>query len=257
VLAFATGRGKRLVQMQQLRVSIGRSNTLSARIGKIRITVAHLRGTPRTAHDADAAAISGLRVELTPRAAKVLDRVLKVKVFKAGQRLGTIAIEAHLAQLVLTSGYTALTPDAGTVQALAAQGITVAPLKGTKLGTAGDLILPLVSGLVERDTLVGRIRHAGGIVFSKGGTEVPVANFNLDVTRQPLLSSLTAAGRLDLADVTLPQTAPAVSGDRLTVEGIGLALTASAAAALNETFSTTVFTAGMPLGTAVTRATIL
>src|SRR4051794_5758446 len=121
VLAFATGRGRRIVQMEQLRVSIGHSSSLSARIGKVRLTVAHLRGTPRTAHDADAAAIGGLRVELTPLAAKVLDRVLEVKVFRAGQRLGRLAIEAHLAQLVLTSGYTALTPDAGTVQALAAQ----------------------------------------------------------------------------------------------------------------------------------------
>ena len=81
--------------------------------------------------------------------------------------------------------------------------------------------------------------------------------FNLDVARQSVLTSLTAAGRLTVADLTLPTGPPSVTDTLLTVEGIRVTLTADAAVVLNDAFSTTAFTAGMPLGTAITRADIL
>src|SRR4051794_13588533 len=151
VLAIATARGRRIVELQQLRISTGTTSTLSARIGLRRITIAHLEGRLRAAHDAETTAIAPLRVTLTGPAARLLDRRLHVTLFKRGTLLGRLSFQAHLAQLVLTGGYTALTPDAGTVQALAAAGITLKPLRGTRTGSAGDVILPLVSGLVERD----------------------------------------------------------------------------------------------------------
>lgn len=255
-LAFTDG-GKRIVELQQLRVSVGHVSTVTARLGDTRITIAHLRGTPRVAHDSDRVRLRGLRLRLTSTAASALNEALRTDVFAPGARLGRLDTRAHLSQLVLTAGYTALTADPATVRALEADGVTLSPLRGTRVGRRGDVILPLVSGLVERTTLVGRIRHAGGLVFRKGDREVAIANFDIDVTRAPSLTALTAAGRLTMADVVLPDAPPDVDGDRMTVDGVGLTLTADAARALNRALGTTVFAPGVSLGTAVIRGVVV
>lgn len=256
-LAFTDG-GDRIVQLQQLRTSVGgRHPLLTARVGNARITVAVLKGRAKVTHDADFVRLKGLRAVLTSTAADALNAALATDVFERGVKLGRVDTRAHLADLVLDGGYTGYTPDAGTITALEGAGITVGPLRGTEVGDRGDVILPLVSGIVERTTFVGRVRHAGGLVFRSGGREVAIANFNLDVTRDPVLTALTPAGRIEIATLELPDARPDVSGDRVTVDGVRLALTAEAARALNAALATTAFAEGVPLGTAVVRGVIL
>jgi hypothetical protein len=255
-LVFRVRGTRRLAALSQLRVTVRDGGALTARVGGDRLTVARLRGAPRADHDADFARVGVGRLVLTPAAAAALNRALGVGVFAGGLRLGRLDVEAHLAELVLAGGYTALTPDAGTVAALTAAGLTLEPLRGTDTGSAGEVILPVVSGLVERASLVGRIRHAGGLVIRDGDTRVALANFNADVSRGAVLTALTAAGRLPVADLALPDAGAALAGRRLTVAGVGLTLTTVAAEALNEAFGTEAFAAGLPLGTAVIRARV-
>ena len=117
--------------------------------------------------------------------------------------------------------------------------------------------------MVDSTTLAGQIRHAGGLVFSKGATKVYLTRYFIDTDDTPSLSGLVGAGApgtaraelfsLDLSGLKVD------SGKRwISLSGVTLKLTAGAAAALNDAFDAGAkpFTEGLLIGTATVRARI-
>ena len=80
---------------------------------------------------------------------------------------------------LLYRGATTVALDPDTAAALTSLGVSVAPTKPAKAGKNG-ISFPITLGVVNSTTLSGQIRHAGGLVFSKGETEVYLSRFFID-----------------------------------------------------------------------------
>jgi hypothetical protein len=149
-----------------------------------------------------------------------------------------------------------LEPTTGA--ALKQLGVSVAPVGTGAFDSATSTVLfPITGGFaaIHADMsykpgyISGSIIHEGsGLTFSKGGKSLTVTNFVAD----PGDSTLTASvgGKVGVAlfslDGTNVKVTPA-AGD-VTLDGTVARLTATAADALNQTFSVSAFQAGMPIG---------
>lgn len=161
---------------------------------------------------------------------------------------------------LLYHGRTTVTLDAGAGAALASLGISVAPTKPAYARKDG-IRFPITLGVVDSTTLSGQIRHAGGLVFTKGATSVYLTRYFIDIDETPSLSGLVGAGapgpaRADLFSLDLTNLKVESYPRYIVLSGVTLKLTAGAAAALNGAFGAgaSPFTEGLVIGTATVRA---
>ena len=158
------------------------------------------------------------------------------------------------ATLKLKGGATTLTLDKGAADALASLGIAAAPLAPATADGA-DLRFPLTTGRVKAKTLAGKIRHVGGLSFSRDTTRVELRNFIID-TKQGVLTARAGNARLAILDLDLSAVEVSKKGKRLTVSGVKATLTKGAADALNGAFGTDAFKEGLVIGTAVVKTRV-
>jgi hypothetical protein len=177
----------------------------------------------------------------------------------ASQRTGAQAAGA----VHLRGGATAVTTAPGIAPALLKNGIVpLATWPGTQSvlsatsGPAARFAFPVTGGTVTLSPLGGKVRHAGGILFLNvaNGKNIKVSRFTIDLSHGDLTGIVNgnpkarvALFRLDLSHARL-----AAGKHIITARGIGLKLTAAAAAALNAALGTKLFSAGLTLGTAST-----
>jgi hypothetical protein len=171
-----------------------------------------------------------------------------------------IATSGALAQKTETieGGRTVVTLAGSFVSALGSLGVTpgtVAPtaLRGAKVN------FPITGGAIDLETGDGQILHSGGLTLTAGNTEVKIQSFIIDTTTsQPAITGLVVVngklvGRLSLFNLTPPNglTPPLTANHGIIdAKGIGLTLTATAAAALNQVFGITALAGGLEIGTA-------
>ena len=146
-------------------------------------------------------------------------------------------------------GATTLALSDGAAGALQSLGISVAPLKPARAGDDG-IAFPITAGKLDPKTYAGRIKHVGGLVFSRGGTRVKLRNFWINVDSAPDLSARVGSSRVSILDLDLSGAKITRSGRRLEIAGVRATLTDAAASALNSAFGTDAFTEGLELGTA-------
>ena len=142
--------------------------------------------------------------------------------------------------------------DPGAAGALTSLGVTVAPTKPASAGKPG-ISFPITLGVVDSTTLAGQIRHAGGLVFTKGATKVYLTRYFIDIDDTPSLSGLVGVGkvgttRADLFSLDLTNLKVEASRRQISLSGVTLKLTAGAAGALNTAFGTEAFTDGLVIG---------
>ena len=163
----------------------------------------------------------------------------------------------------LTGGNTSVTTAPGIAAALLAHGIVpVATLPGTEgaqIGTGGVTVrftFPVTGGWLNTSQLSATIEHQGGILFlaPATGRQIAVSNFVISVKRGLLTAIVNGnpKARVALLRLGLAHARIRAGQHYVTVSGIILRLTKTAASALNATFSTTLFKAGLELGTAST-----
>jgi len=148
--------------------------------------------------------------------------------------------------------------DAHTLAALTALGVSPAPYGSAHLdGTA--ITFPITSGYAEIHSdrnfrpgyVVGSIEHDGsGLTLTKGSTVVTAADFVVDPGNSVLYATVNGKPGVPLA--SLDGTALQISEPNGSVhlDGTVVKLTAAAATALDQAFSTTAIPAGLPLGVA-------
>lgn len=146
-------------------------------------------------------------------------------------------------------GNTTLKLDPNTAAALTSLGVAVAPVAPAAAGTSG-IAFPItgVSGTLR--PLAGSINHSGGLTFSKGTTVVPLTNYTVVIGSNPRLIASVGTARVAILKLNLSQAKIGASWHGLTISNVKATLTADAAGALNGAFSTTAFTAGLPIGVA-------
>jgi hypothetical protein len=162
--------------------------------------------------------------------------------------------------LLLYGGATTVALDPGAAGALESLGVSVAPVRPASASKAG-IRFPITLGVVDGTTLEGQIRHAGGLVFSKGDTRVILNRFYVNVDEQPDLSGLVGVGafgtaRASLFDLGLEDLKVDAGTGSVRLSGIALRLTAGAADALNAAFGAgaSPFAPGLLIGGATVHA---
>jgi hypothetical protein len=162
------------------------------------------------------------------------------------------AEQRRAATTPVTDGRTVLELDRGTAAALADAGISV-KATGPAIGPAGSTVFafPIVGGSVNEERLSGRIVHSGGLAFTGGGERLVVRRFVIDLGRGVLTAEVAGAGvRVPLLRLGAPTGGVQVAPGLLVLRGVNARLSAPAAGALNQTFDTDLFEAGLPIGKA-------
>ena len=201
---------------------------------------------------------------------RVFKRVAAVSM-AAGLFLGVGGVAAASAattapqwkQVWLTGGDTSVTTAPGIAATLLSHGIVpLAVLPGTEGAaiSSGNVAVtftfPVTGGWVNLATLHGTIYHSGGILFidPSTGKQIEVSNFVISVHQGVLTAEVNGNPkvRVPLLDLSLAHATVHTGWKKVQISGIVLTLTSTAASALDNTFGTTLFTAGLELGTAST-----
>ena len=152
----------------------------------------------------------------------------------------------------VTGGYTLLKLDAGTAAVLADAGVRI-EATGPAIGPAGSttFAFPIVGGEVNKKQLSGRIVHSGGLAITAGNTKLVVKRFVIDLDRGVLTAKVAGADvRIPLLRLGAVTGGVQASPGLLLLKDVNVRLTATAAQALNQTFNTDLFEAGLPIGKA-------
>jgi hypothetical protein len=171
------------------------------------------------------------------------------------------ATPAH--QVRLTGGHTSVTTAPGIAAALLGHGIVpIATLPGTEgaqIGAGGVTVrftFPVTGGWLNASQLSATIEHQGGILFldPASGRQIAVSDFVISVQRGLLTAIVNGnpKARVPLLRLSLAHARVRAGRHYVSVSGIVLRLTKTAASALNATFGTSLFTVGLELGTAST-----
>jgi len=153
----------------------------------------------------------------------------------------------------LASGATVLTLDKGFLRLLRQHGVKVATREGAVF-KAGALRFPVSGGKFDPRTRQGTVEHDGTALFERAGRAVSLKQLQLKTTRRssPLVARL-GGGQLKLG----PPRKLAIGrrGFANVVTVSGMALSAKFATRLSKRLRLRgVFEEGMPVGSAVTRA---
>lgn len=236
-------RKGRSLTLKNFRISVqkGAPKTISATVGKLRNVPVFRLSNAKTKVTSDGldTKSGGVRVHVGPLASAAIRGTLGVKL-PTGYALAT-------ADVTLQSAATRVTLDTGTAQALAGLGVSVAPEAPAVAGAAIHFPITNASGKIALDR---PITHSGGLVFSAGATSLTVGDFTIDPAAGILFAERTPVGRLPLLKLDLSGISTSTPGIQVRVDGAKLALTAEAAAALNQTFGTAALAEGLPIGTA-------
>jgi len=154
-----------------------------------------------------------------------------------------------------SNGATTLKVDSGTAAALTSLGVTVAPIKPAKASARG-IAFPITGGKVNSKTLAGKIKHSGGLRFTKGSTVVELTRFTINIDSKPDLVASLGEDRVSILSLDLSMLKNKSAGKSIKLSGVTASLTAAAAGALNGAFATDAFTEGLVLGTASVKATV-
>ena len=198
--------------------------------------------------------ISRVDLELTRTAARALNATLGTSLFARGIRLGRATIHADASELFIEDGSTSLALDSGAAAALASQGITPGLVAPATANTDGSLAFPITRGRVDAETLAGLVRHSGGLSLTKGSTRVELTRFDIVIDGTPQLTALVGGSRVPILNLDVSGLTRDVDGLDVTLGNVRATLTAEAAAALNQAFSTTAFSEGLLIGVATVRA---
>ena len=165
----------------------------------------------------------------------------------------------------LTGRTTAVTLDAGFVEALTSLKLTPAPVGDAKISKAGVASFPISGGNVTyyepgsvSPFVQGTIDHTGGLSLTGGGKMVELTDFVIDPGASVLTGTVSVDGEVAAEDAplffldgrTLNPLAVNQSNGTAVLEGTTVKLKAEAADLLNKTFGVTALEEGLEIGVA-------
>ena len=165
----------------------------------------------------------------------------------------------------LTGRTTAVTLDAGFVEALTSLKLTPAPVGDAKITTAGVASFPISGGNVTyyepgsvSPFVQGSIDHTGGLSLTGGGKMVELTNFVIDPGASVLTGTVSVDGEVAAENAplffldgsTLNPLAVNEGNGTAVLEGTTVVLKDEAAELLNQTFGVTALEEGLKIGVA-------
>ena len=162
-------------------------------------------------------------------------RVVGFALLTAAALVAALALAAA-APAAKLGGKTTLAPQAETFDALAAEGVTVAPAGDAKL-TGKGIAFPITGGKVNVDRVSGKVEHSGGLTFSGHGMTLTVENFVVKVGKKNVIrADVAGGGKVRLADLDLDDAKIKQRGGKVVISKVGVLLANKAAKALAATF---------------------
>ncbi len=244
------------VTLSDFNVVVGRRATMSARVdgGPRLAALRPVVSRARIARDGLTTTVSNVRIALSPRGARALNRAFGVRVFTSRLVLGTATIRARSEQVAFAGGRTDLALDPAAGAALASLGVTPGLVGDAAANPDGSFGFPITGGKVAAATLAGDVRHSGGISLTAGGTRVELTNFDIDTAERTLSANVTGvAGKVAILSLDLSAIQRTDGDGTVTVADVPARLTKASADALNAAFGVTAFTEGLQLGVATIR----
>jgi hypothetical protein len=160
-------------------------------------------------------------------------------------------------KIVFTGGVTMLKLYPATAKALTDNGVGVGLASEARSSDSG-LTFPIVGGVIDAKSLSGRIRHVGGLTFTAGGKSLTIRDFTINTTYTRLTAYVDEVkARITVLNLDFGKAKIALGKGMLSVRNVGATLNKQAATALDGYFSTTLFTPGLPIGTARVSAKVL
>ncbi len=159
----------------------------------------------------------------------------------------------------MASGVTAVALNDAFIGAIDGSAVTVGSVVPGAVVVNRYAVLPVVGGGFDLGTAQGEILHAGGLSISAANASLIFQDFILSTADAPILSGLVVlnggvVGRFPLFKLTFPtdfELPVSLAADgMLNLTGLGVSLTAQAAAALNRVFAVTTFHEDFVIGTA-------
>ncbi len=162
-------------------------------------------------------------------------RVIGFALLTAAALVAALALAAA-APAAKLGGKTTLAPQAETFDALAAEGVTVAPAGDAKL-TGKGIAFPITGGKVNVDRVSGKVKHSGGLTFSGHGMTLTVENFVVKIGKKNVIrADVAGGGKVRLADLDLDDAKIKQRGGKVVISKVGVLLANKAAEALAATF---------------------
>ena len=253
-LKFSAG-GNSLVA-KSFQIKVGSRNKLTAKVGEARVPLLKLDlGKAKVTRDGLDTKVAKVNGSLTSLAAGALNDTFGVNLFKRGIPVGTTTSVIKPESVKTTGGDTRLTLDPDAAAALTSLGITPAPIGPASAKPDGSLAFPITGGRLDAKTFAGKVKHSGGISLTQGSTVVELTEFDIQIDSDPDLTALLGGNRVSILDLDLSNLEAGVNKKGVVrLAEVSAGLTQGAADALNAAFGTSAFTAGLTLGTTVTKA---
>ncbi|MCW2953775.1 MAG: hypothetical protein JWQ48_2945 [Conexibacter sp.] len=250
---FTLSAGKTKLTLKNPTLATGKKPTLSVQLGKAKLVIGTLGlGKARVTRAGFATNVAGVKVSLTPGAAKALNAAFGVTAFKGGLVLGTASVKSTPAQIALASGTAMLAIDPTTAGALKQLGVTLAPAAGSTATATGALTFKVTGGLVDVKTLAGKIQSSGGLALSRGGQTLALTSPLITLSKTPTLGIDYSGAPIAIADLDVSRLTTNVNAKTrtITLGGAVAKLNGVAASTLNGLFGVTQIQAGLTVGTA-------
>ena len=181
--------------------------------------------------------------------------VLAVAGLAAAALAAVLMLSASAGAAGKASGKTILTPKTATLDALAAEGVTVDVAPDASLGNKG-IKFPITGGRLSLDNLNGKIKHSGGLTFTGNGVTLTLGDFIVKTGRKNVLrASIDGTdAKIRLAVLNLNRSRLRTRGGRAVVSNVKVLVARRAGRALAGTFGVSNYT-GAKLGTAEIKIT--
>ncbi|HXV52309.1 MAG TPA: hypothetical protein VD765_03705 [Solirubrobacterales bacterium] len=181
--------------------------------------------------------------------------VLAVAGLAAAALAAVLMLSASAGAAGKASGKTILTPKTATLDALAAEGVTVDVAPDASLGNKG-IKFPITGGRLSLDNLNGKIKHSGGLTFTGNGVTLTLGDFIVKTGRKNVLrASIDGTdAKIRLAVLNLNRSRLRTRGGRAVVSNVKVLVARRAGRALAATFGVSNYT-GAKLGTAEIKIT--
>ncbi|MET0749717.1 MAG: hypothetical protein ABWZ43_01540 [Solirubrobacterales bacterium] len=181
--------------------------------------------------------------------------VLAVAGLAAAALAAVLMLSASAGAAGKASGKTILTPKTATLDALAAEGVTVDVAPDASLGNKG-IKFPITGGRLSLDNLNGKIKHSGGLTFTGNGVTLTLGDFIVKTGRKNVLrASIDGTdAKIRLAVLNLNRSRLRTRGGRAVVSNVKVLVARRAGRALAATFGISNYT-GAKLGTAEIKIT--
>jgi hypothetical protein len=228
-------RGRRMLGLTGLIVTVAQRSTIGATLRGQRAGVFSLdtRDAKYVRTGVDGGTLSNVRVKLSEKYAKALNKTLKTKAYKKGQLLGTMSVTGKLAQALVQQGAAQLALNPAALQALASQGVTVAPVPPATL-SGNTLTIPVSVGAISIGQGATLLDLDGGLSLTKGNTSIAFDGLKIQANGNEATLDVTGPISLPLSNLTGTFAPVFGNGNEFEISNISNTLTAQASAALEK-----------------------